>query len=333
MRTVVPGYVHRRGVHCGSAAMRNLLAFRGLDLSEAMCFGLGSGAGFLYLPDHPVPPGITFHGRILEMERELCDALGIPFPERPEADPEEGWRRARDAVAAGNPVLINTDLAFLDYFETGTHFSGHRIVLIGFDEGAGEAIVSDSERDGPQPVPVESLKRSRSSRVPPYPMENRWAVLPEASPRRPLREAVPLALAKNARFLLDPPEGSPSGVAGIRRMAGEIPRWPQRSPTWEFAARFGYQVIEKRGTGGGFFRRLYAEYLAEAGGTAFPPAARAGLPEAMRGVAEGWSGIASLLRAISEEKVPSRLERAGELLFRQADAEERFWREALRVAS
>ena len=62
--------------------MRNLLAFRGIVLSEPMCFGLGSGVGFLCLPALPVPPGVAFHGRIMEMERALCDALAIPFPER-----------------------------------------------------------------------------------------------------------------------------------------------------------------------------------------------------------------------------------------------------------
>ena len=86
MRYTVPGYVHRPGLHCGSSAMRNLLSFRGITLSEPMCFGLGSGAGFLYVPALPVPPGVAFHGRIMDMERALCDVLAIPFPERTEED-------------------------------------------------------------------------------------------------------------------------------------------------------------------------------------------------------------------------------------------------------
>ena len=90
MRYAVPGYIHRRGEHCGSAAMRNLLAFRRIDLSEPMCFGLGSGAGFLYLTGLPVPPGVAIHGRILDLERELCGVLGIPFPDRPEPDADAG---------------------------------------------------------------------------------------------------------------------------------------------------------------------------------------------------------------------------------------------------
>jgi hypothetical protein len=311
--------------------MRNLLAFRGVLLSEPMCFGLGSGAGFLYLPAYPVPPGVAFHGRIMELERELCGALGIPFPERPEPDGDAGWARAREAVLSGQPVLVNTDLAFLDYFDTKTHFSGHRVVLIGFDDEAGEALLSDSEWDAPQAVPIASLSRSRSSGIPPYPMGNRWCVVAPDGPLRPLSEAVPVALRKNAAGMLSSPQGDVSGVAGMRRVAEELPRWPEMTGEWPFAARFGYQVIEKRGTGGGFFRRLYARYLEEAS-SAYAPVAAAELPRTMVALADGWTGIAARLKEISEAKDRGVFRVASELLLRQADAEEAFWRAAARVA-
>ena len=40
------GFEHLTGKHCGSTALRAALRFRGLDLSEAMIFGLGAGVGF-----------------------------------------------------------------------------------------------------------------------------------------------------------------------------------------------------------------------------------------------------------------------------------------------
>jgi len=331
MRYAVPGYIHRRGEHCGSAAMRNLLAFRRIDLSEPMCFGLGSGAGFLYLTGLPVPPGVAIHGRILDLERELCGLLGIPFPDRPEPDADAGWARAREAVLSGHPVLISTDLAFLDYFNTKTHFSGHRVVLFGFDDEAGEAVLSDSEWDAPQPVPIASLKRSRSSDVPPYPMGNRWCVVAPGGALPPLFEAVPAALRKNAVAMLSPAEGDVSGIAGMRRAASEMPRWPDMTTDWVFAARFAYQVIEKRGTGGGFFRRLYARYLEEAS-SAFAPIGAAGLPRKMVAVADGWTDIAARMKGISESQDRAAFGAVSETLLRQADTEEAFWREAARAA-
>jgi hypothetical protein len=311
--------------------MRNLLAFRGILISEPMCFGLGSGAGFLYVPWLPVPPGVAFHGRIMEMERQLCDALAIPFPEQVEKDGGAGWERAREAVLSGHPVLINTDLAHLEYFGTETHFSGHRIVLFGFDDEAGAALLSDSEREEPQEVTIKSLTLSRSSSVPPYPMENRWCVIRPEGKLRPLPEAIPLALGKNAQEMLSPPGGSTEGVSGIRRVAGEIARWPGMTQDWSFAARFGYQIIEKRGTGGGLFRRLYARYLREAA-LHYPPVEAAGLAGKMVPVADGWTEIAGVLKEISEAQNPGGFLRVSELLLRQADREEAFWREAVSLA-
>jgi hypothetical protein len=328
MRYAVPGYVHRNGVHCGSSSMRNMLRFRGIELSEPMCFGLGSGAGFLYVKGLPVPPGVAIHGRIMEMERELCDALDIPFPEREEPDGDAGWERARDAVRAGNPVLINTDLAYLDYFDTKTHFAGHRVVLCGFDDEHGLALLSDSEREEEQSIPVESLKRARSSEIPPYPMGNRWCVIAPSRPQRPAAEAIHIALRKNARGMFLPPEGETVGIAGMRRAAEELPSWPELTEHWVFAARFGYQVIEKRGTGGGFFRRLYARYLEEA--SAFHPViSSAGLPERLVSIADGWTETAARMKEISEAQDAARLTGVSVLLRRQADAEERFWEKVL----
>lgn len=324
MRHTVPGYVHRPGIHCGSSAMRNLLAFRGIVLSEPMCFGLGSGAGFLYVPSIPVPPGVTFHGRILEMERALCEALAIPFPERTEENGDAGWERAREAVLAGHPVLISTDLAYLDYFGTATHFPGHRVVLFGFDDEAGYAVLSDSEREEPQRISLASFATSRSSAIPPYPMGNRWCVVSPEGGLRPLPEAVALALGRNAREMLSPPPGSDAGVSGMRRVAGELPRWPGMTRDFPFAARFAYQVIEKRGTGGGFFRRMYARYLDE-GARHYPPLAGAGLAGRMETLASGWTGIAERMKEISESGDPAGFLRASDLLLRQADREEAFW--------
>ena len=56
--TLVPGYRHLPGNHCGSTALRNLLGYAGVELSEEMAFGLGAGAGFYYLTPHR-PAGST----------------------------------------------------------------------------------------------------------------------------------------------------------------------------------------------------------------------------------------------------------------------------------
>ncbi len=39
---ILPGFQHPPGVDCGSTALADALRARGLDLSEAMVFGLGA---------------------------------------------------------------------------------------------------------------------------------------------------------------------------------------------------------------------------------------------------------------------------------------------------
>ena len=45
-RTMVSGYRHLPGNHCGSTALRNLLDFSGIRISEEMALGLGAGVCF-----------------------------------------------------------------------------------------------------------------------------------------------------------------------------------------------------------------------------------------------------------------------------------------------
>jgi len=130
--------------------------------------------------------------------------------------------------------------------------------------------------------------------------------------------------------MFSPPEGESAGIAGIRTAAEELHSWPELTEDWAFAARFAYQVIEKHGTGGGFFRRLYARYLEEA--SAFHPViSSAGLPGRMVSIADGWTEIAALMKDISEAQVAGRFSGVSALLRRQADDEERFWEKVLRL--
>ena len=56
-----------------------------------------------------------------------------------------------------------------------------------------------------------------------------------------------------------------SGLDAVRRLAEEAGSWPEAAEDWQWCARFGYQVIERRGTGGGAFRLMYSRFLEEAG--------------------------------------------------------------------
>jgi hypothetical protein len=133
--------------------------------------------------------------------------------------------------------------------------------------------------------------------------------------------------------MLDPNEEHPAGIPAMRQLAAEFTSWSGLED-WSWAARFGYQVVIKRGAGGSFFRTLYADFLREAASRI--PEIRKTLPaERMEAIASRWCDLAALLKEQSERATcdPALFEKAGDVAAELADAEERFFSDALAVSA
>jgi hypothetical protein len=72
---------------------------------------------------------------------------------------------------------------------------------------------------------------------------------------------------------------------------------------WKWTARFMYQIIEKRGTGGGGFRLMYADFLTQATQWV-APIAELKLAELMLQSGRAWQGLAKTLKVLSEQETP-----------------------------
>ncbi len=326
MPVLVESYRHRTGEHCASTALRNLLAHHGTELSEAMVFGLASGLGFYYLQGEGISPSRMFHGRTATLESDFGANTGLPFADRPEPDDARAWQVLREHIDRGLPLMISTDTFYLGYHHTTSHFPGHRCVVVGYDDEAGEVLIADRKFETYQRCSVEELRRSRNAPDYPVSCQNQYGELRgPLKLGRPLEEAARLALERNARAMLAPEPGLPAGIPAMRALAEDLPRWSE-ADDWSWAARFGYQVVVKRGAGGSFFRSLYAEFLREA----------PGLPEAahalrMDEIAAGWRDLAAVLKRQSERKTcdPELFREAGRMAGNLADSEERFFEGAL----
>ncbi len=320
---IVQGFRHERGNHCGSTSMRDLLRHVGLDLSEAMCFGLGSGLGFYYFNDLP---GVSrfFHGRTATLERDLCRHLGVEFEEGTDDDAEHAWQVARAFIKRDVPMLLNVELSLLPYYNTRTPFPGHRVVLAGYDDARDIAFIADNAFQALQEVPSAALSAARSADIASalFPLRNDWLIVQPTRAPRARVDAVRDALRENARGMLSNavPFG---GIGGMEMLAAEFAGWGD-TPDWEFCARFGYQIIERRGTGGSAFRKMYAQFLREAEALDARLGA-ANLAAAMEEIAVEWSRLAQWLRGISNEKARARFVEAGQAMRRLAVREREFW--------
>lgn len=300
MRHVVPGFVHRPGLHCGSTAMADALRTVGLDLPEEMALGLGAGPAFLWFEGPGLSPSRFFLGRSVSFEHDLCDRLGLLFDEVAVAGTDEAWRQIKARLDAGRVVLALTDLRYLPYFGSRTHFNGHRVVVAGYDDEAGTALLADSHFEGLRDVPLEDLARALASDAPPLTSTDCFfgSLSPPASPPD-LRAAARDAVRANAAQMLAPSEAG--GVGGVEQLARSLPSW-STAPDAAWCARFAAQVIEKRGNGGGLFRRMYARFLHDAAFECLVPLAL----EAAR----TWTSLAEALRVASEQPAPDFAEAA-----------------------
>ena len=98
MTVLVADYPHRKGEHCASTALRNLLAFHGLPLSEGMVFGLANGLGFFYLKNDQLSPTRMFHGRPATLERDFGRNTGVAQVNSATGDDERAWAELRASL-------------------------------------------------------------------------------------------------------------------------------------------------------------------------------------------------------------------------------------------
>jgi Butirosin biosynthesis protein H, N-terminal/Domain of unknown function (DUF4872) len=293
--TVVPGFVHTPGNHCGSTALRNLLGFHGVEISEEMAFGLGAGAGFYYLALEDGSPSRWFNGRTARLEESFRELTGAALELRTfaEEDGAAAWEAARETVDAGSPALLLTDIYYLDHYGNSAHFPGHAVVLAGYDEEV--ARLSDTAFEDLQETRLENLARARHSGHPAYPLEGHMFTVAEEIDRERLMAAAPRAVERAVAEMLEPPFGEFAGVPALERLAAEAGSWPRAVEDWQWCARFAYQVIERRGTGGGCFRLMYSRFLEEVGRDEAPLAAEA---------AARWTELGEAFKAASERDDP-----------------------------
>ncbi|MBZ0253776.1 MAG: BtrH N-terminal domain-containing protein, partial [Candidatus Methylomirabilis sp.] len=216
-------------------------------------------------------------------------------------------------------------LRYLDYYNSRTHFSGHVVALAGYDEEAGVAYLADTQFAGLQEEPLGNLAKARSSRAYPFPVHHDCYPVPRPGALAPFEKAISRALASNARWMIE--SEHPCGLVALEAAARDVPNWAKdlEGDAWRWAARFTYQVIERRGTGGAAFRRLYYDFLVEGG--EYVPALKADrflhpLDEARN----AWHQAAEAFRRASETDEAAYLEEAARRLLRVHARETVFWR-------
>jgi hypothetical protein len=335
---LIDDYRNLPGEHCGSTAMRNLLHhYCGLELSEPVVFGLGSGLDFLYFSSARFEPSVFTFGRSASLEQDLAAALGVDYREQVEPNDDAAWEVVRREVSEGRPTMLSGDALYLDYRDFKVHFPAHRFVLVGYDDDEQVAMIADRIDPEPQRCSYEALRLSRN---PPdfISTYNLWGKFFGSEVDHSLEEAYAHALAVNSRRMLD---GDPATTEGLRTVTGDpsavaatgieglaaflrdLPGWRERDDR-KSLARYASDCIEKFGTGGGNFRTMYAEFLREARATV-PDLVPEDAPERAARAAGSWTELAGYLAELAEVAGEEVTRYAVDALSRIVDEERRLF--------
>jgi hypothetical protein len=259
-------FEHRHSAHCESGVMSLMLRHHGLDLSEAMAFGLSGAMTFAYLPFLKLGgmPLIAYRGMPKSIIKGLRKRLGVTMKMQTFSKPEAGMEALDALLAEGKIVGAQTSVYWLPYFpeDMRFHFNAHNLIVFG-KEGE-EYLVSDPVFETPQRCDAKGLKKARFVKGVMAPKGLLY--YPEKVPAQiDFATLIPKAVKKTAKTMVKTPVpiAGIRGIKGLGRTVGKLKDKDRR-----YAKLFLGHIVrmqEEIGTGGAGFRFVYASFLQEAG--------------------------------------------------------------------
>jgi Domain of unknown function (DUF4872)/Butirosin biosynthesis protein H, N-terminal len=258
-------FTHHQSAHCENGVASNLLKHNGLNISEPMVFGIGSGLFFVYLPFLKVnyAPAISYRPMPGIIFNRLAKRLKLKI-KRIKFSSESNAAKALDENLKNNiPTGLQVGVFNLTYFpdEYRFHFNAHNLVVYGKTNT--HYLISDPVMENVTKLTHEELNKVRFAKGAFAPRGQMY--YPIQIPQNiDLKPAIIKGIKNTCRDMLAPVPII--GVRGIRFVANRIKKWPIKHGTKK-ANHYLAQIVrmqEEIGTGGGGFRFIYAAFLQEA---------------------------------------------------------------------
>lgn len=325
---VAPGFKNFAGEHCATTALRQVFACRGIKLSEEMLLGLGEGIGFeLRREGKSKSPTLNLRGmELLELESNICSRLGIAMKVEKSKDKKTAEKNLLKMLGMEEAAIVYVDVEKLPYVERGRvcHTGAHAIAVAGVDLSEDCALVADTDEPFHR-VSLADLAAARSSVKSKSLPDNTLLRFSYPKTLSPIAAAIESAAASAARRMLDN-DDKYAGVSGIKLFRDEVLSWADElgvKGTHDVLRRMAVQ-IEKSGSGGGGFRKMYGRFLGEASRMLKDPEV-ASLASGVTGLARKWSTLASKLKSIKAKDIPGKLASIPKKISEIAESEEAVW--------
>ncbi|MFP4667415.1 MAG: BtrH N-terminal domain-containing protein [Desulfobacterales bacterium] len=300
---MITEFKHNQTAHCENGAATNLLGHYGVEISEPLAFGIGSGLFFVYMPfiKHNQIPVSSFRPMPGVIFNRLTKTLGIKTYRKKFRDKEESMKALDQALSENIPVGLQVGVFHLPYFPRPYrfHFNSHNIVVYGRENG--RYLISDSVMEDTESLSYEELMRVR------------WApgsFAPRGHMYYPLKipaqidmpSAIVKGIRRNCREMLSIPLPF-FGIKGIRYVSRRIKKWPAKLGEKKAALHLGnfIRMQEEIGTGGAGFRFIYAAFLEEASNILNKPRLME-LSQTMTENGDQWRQLATIAARIIKER-------------------------------
>jgi len=300
---LLPDFPHTQSAHCESGVAANLLTHHGLNISEAMAFGLGGGLFFGYLPFIRINglPLVTYRAAAGNILRQIAAIPGVCMVEKKFRNSDEAMAELDQALAASIPVGLQTGVFWLPYFPKALrfHFNAHNLVVYG-KEG-NDYLISDPVFPAPVRCPAEDLARARFASGALAP-KGKMYYLTQAPDGLELSPHIVRGIRSVCKMMLASPFPL-IGVKGIRFMAKRLGKWPQRLGQEGADLHLGHVVRmqEEIGTGGGGFRFMYAAFLQESAAAMQEPRLQE-CAAALTAAGDTWREFAAMAARICKKR-------------------------------
>ncbi|MFC4475839.1 BtrH N-terminal domain-containing protein [Flavobacterium chungangensis] len=258
-------FTHHQSAHCENGVASNLLKNSGLNISEPMVFGIGSGLFFVYLPFIKVnhAPAISYRTLPGQIFNKVATRLNLKI-KRQKFSSISSANKALDENLKNNiPTGLQVGVYNLSYFpdEYRFHFNAHNLVVYGKTETG--YLVSDPVMETVTTLTYEDMNKVRFAKGAFAPRGQMY--YPIQIPKEvDLKSAIIKGIKNTCRDMLAPMPIV--GVRGIKMVSRQIRKWPKKHGVRK-ANHYLAQMVrmqEEIGTGGGGFRFIYAAFLQEA---------------------------------------------------------------------
>lgn len=323
MNIINTNFQHRHAAHCESGVAANLMTHHGIELSEAMAFGLSSALSFAYLPfvkligfpliSYRMPPKFILKG--------ISKPFQMRFRFETFRDSEAGMRRLDELLTQGKVIGLQTSVFWLPYFPEAMrfHFNAHNLLVYG-KEGD-DYLISDPVTELPQRCASADLQRARFAKGMLAPKGLLY--YPESIGRTDVTAAaIRKAIRKTVRIMLGPIPII--GVRGMRMLANKVAKLDTSEHSLNYVGHI-VRMQEEIGTGGAGFRFLYAAFLQEAAQIT-GIAELAVLSERLNEIGDGWREFALKAARMVKGREQFDPKLLAEMLRVQAERETAFFR-------